>query len=435
MKKLIYKIRFNLVVVIIAGILLPACSVDAKDAQHKPITKELISLLEKNTELKHMLKKSIAEAKKINPDVKTNPVQNLADYYNFVDRAAELIPQDVINNPSNLIRDQILQSICYFYFLVDQPLSQLKDKGLFKNVLQYYKPFSAWMLKFANTWGDFLDTEKSWNKKAYNEFYNDPKFGLKKGWYESASKWKTFNQFFARYLKSPNMRPIASPGDSAVVVSPADSVPQGTWAIDENSNIIVDGGLKVKLATFFSIKELLAGSTYKDAFAGGALTHTFLNVFDYHRYHFAVGGTVKDKKIISQNVALEVAWSPEKKKYVPIDSTGWQFSQTRGYVIVDTGKYGLVALIPMGMAQVSSVNFEKNVTVGSVHKKGDMLGNFLFGGSDFVMLYQKKAGLELTAPSENKIIPKSGSEHHHQLMIYKHILMGQKYGVMNGSGK
>jgi len=201
---------------------------------------------------------------------------------------------------------------------------------------------------------------------------------LQKGWYEPASNWKTFNEFFAKYLISSDARPIAAPDDTKVVVLPADSVPQGVWQIDESSNIQVSDGLKVKLTTYYSIADLLGRrkAGIKDAFANGILTHTFLNVNDYHRYHFAVGGTIIEKNIISENVALEVAWNPEQGKYIPIDSTGWQFTQTRGYVIVDTGKYGLVALIPMGMAQVSSVNFEENVQVDSIHKKGDMLGKF-----------------------------------------------------------
>ena len=232
------------------------------------------------------------------------------------------------------------------------------------------------------------------------------------------------------------MRPITSPDNPALVVLPADSVPQGVWAIDGNSNIRVDGGLKVKLLTYYNVKELLGeNSQYRDAFANGVLTHTFLNVNDYHRYHFAVGGTVKEKKIISQNVALEVSWNPEQGKYDPIDSTGWQFSQTRGYVIVDTGKYGLVALIPMGMAQVSSVNFEDDVQVGGNHKKGDMLGNFLFGGSDFIMLFQKKAGFEITAAIEDKTVSKSASGQGRRVTTYKHALMGEEYGVMKGQAK
>ena len=232
------------------------------------------------------------------------------------------------------------------------------------------------------------------------------------------------------------MRPIASPNDPSVVVSPADSVPQGVWPIDENSNIRVEGGLKVKYSTFYSIKELLGeNSQYKDAFANGVLTHTFLNVYDYHRYHFAVGGTIKEKKIIEQNVALEAVWSPEHGKYVPIDSTGWQFTQTRGYVIVETDKYGLVVLMPMGMAQVSSVNFEEDVNEGATHKKGDMLGFFLFGGSDFIMLFQEKAGFEITASGKDKIVKKSDSDHGRIVTGYKHILMGGEYGEMKGSIK
>lgn len=383
---------------------------------HKAITQDLIGLIEKNPEIGNMLEVSIAKAKEINPDPKTNPVQNLSDYYNFIDSASELIPRDVLGNPSDLTRDQILQSICYFYFLVDQPLSELENKGLFDNTIQYYEPFSSWLRDFADTWGSFLDTEASWSPEIYQEFYNDPSYGLQKGWYESSSNWSTFNRFFSRYLESPNARPIASPNDTMVVVSPADSVPQGTWAIDNNSTIQVEDGLEVKLVHYYSVRDLLGNdSQYRDAFANGVLTHSFLNVNDYHRYHFAVGGTIKEKKKVVQNVALEVAWNSTQNKYDPIDSTGWQFSQTRGYVIVDTGKYGLVALIPMGMAQVSSVNFEDDVEVGATHEKGDMLGNFLFGGSDFVMLFQERAGFEMTATQGN------------------HILMGEEYGVIKGT--
>lgn len=187
----------------------------------------------------------------------------------------------------------------------------------------------------------------------------------------------------------------------------------------------------MKLATYYNVEDLLSeDSPYKDVFANGMLTHTFLNVNDYHRYHFGVGGEVKERKIIQQNVALEVTWSAEQGKYLPLDSTGWQFTQTRSYVIVDTGKFGLVALIPMGMAQVSSVNLEDNVKVGSVHKKGDPLGYFLFGGSDFIMLFQEKAAFEITAPIDQKIITKDDSDHGHIVTTYKHLLMGEEYGVM-----
>lgn len=433
MNKAVHSARRILIIAAVAGLALAAIHALPKGDAHKPVTRRLMRLIERNPRIGDLLSASIAKAKQANPDPKTNPAQSLQEYFDFIDRASELIPREVLEHPSDLTREQILQSICYFYFLVDQPLDELEDKGLFDNTLQYDPAFSGWLRDFAGTWGKFLDTQASWGEACYREFLKDPRFGLQRGWYEDPSRWTTFNQFFSRHLRSPAARPIALPENPAVVVSPADSVPQGLWAIDKDSSIHVASGLKVKLVTYFNVADLLGKDcAYKEAFAGGVLTHTFLNVNDYHRFHFAVGGTVKDMGILQRNVALEVAWNPGLGRYVPIDSTGWQFSQTLGYVIVDTGGYGLVALIPMGMAQVSSVNFEKDVMVGSIHKKGDMLGTFLFGGSDFVMLFQKKAGFEILAPAEHKLLTREDSDQGHAVVAYKHLLMGEKYGLMKG---
>ena len=109
-------------------------------------------------------------------------------------------------------------------------------------------------------------------------------FGLAKGWYEDASNWKTFNQFFARRLKNPEVRPIASPNDESVVVSPADTCTQGVWQIDNEGYIIGhdEPGVQIKSKKFNSIAELVGpNSQYHDAFNGGTLTHSFLNVYDY----------------------------------------------------------------------------------------------------------------------------------------------------------
>jgi hypothetical protein len=146
-------------------------------------------------------------------------------------------------------------------------------------------------------------------------------------------------------------------------------------------------------------------SSYNNAFANGTLTHTFLDVDDYHRYHFPVDGTIKEVRIIQSDDAVGgfLTWDPKTNKYVlDANTPGWQNIETRGCVIVETPKYGLVALLPIGMSQVSSINFKKSVKVGSTVKKGDMLGYFLFGGSDYVMLFQSKVDFKLTVPSFSK---------------------------------
>lgn len=402
-----------------------SCPGNASVEKHEPATVELMALADKDPELKSLLIKSIGLAKTENPDRATNPAQTLDEFYAFIDWATFALPWNILKDQSYpLLYDQIDQSLDYFYFAIDRPLPELEGKGLYRNSLQYHEPFRSWLIRFVRSWGAYLDTTGSWDNEFYKKAYEDKRFGLDRGWYEDPSRWTTFNQFFARYLKSPDQRPIARPEDRSVVVAPADSVPQGVWEIDANSNLVSKKGVEVKSSTVYSIKDLLGkNSAYRDAFANGVLTHTFLDVDDYHRYHFPVGGTVKEIKIISQDDAVggTIAWSPEKKKYLLDSATpGWQFIETRGYVIIQTENYGLVALIPVGMSQVSSVNFEKNIQVGATFKKGDMLGYFLFGGSDFVMLFQKNAGFKLTAPMDGKD-------------RYKHVLMGESIGVLTGA--
>ena len=205
MKTTIKKTKLFAVIIMAAGLILPASVLLAQNAEHKSITRELIQLLTDKPVIEVMLKESLEKAKSINPDIVTNPAQDLESYYAYIDSASQLIPQQILDVPAILIRDQILQSICYFYFLIDQPLTELEDKGYFKNSFQYYPSFSEWLVKFADAWGKFLDTEESWTPKTFRQFYDDPQFGLQIGWYESPSNWKTFNQFFSKYLRTPHL--------------------------------------------------------------------------------------------------------------------------------------------------------------------------------------------------------------------------------------
>jgi len=391
-------------------------------------TLELISIVENNPNIKSMLIKSINQAKVVNPDKNTNPAQTLAEYYDFVTWAETCMPWSILpKTPYTSLYDKIDQSLDYFYFINDQPLTELEGLGLYNNSLQYVQPYSDWMVSFNKAWGLYLDTPESWKDEYYQLALTDNKFGLSAGWYEDPSNWKTFNQFFARYLKSPDKRPINSPDDSTIVVSPADAIPQGVWQIDANSNIVLKGGVPIKSGTLTSIVKLIGeDSQYKNEFANGVMTHTFLDVQDYHRYHFPVGGIIEEVRNIAEQDAVGgiITWDPAIQRYMfdPTTVPGWQSIETRGCIIIDTEDYGLVAILPIGMSQICSVKFEDNIHAGTRVKKGDMLGCFLFGGSDIVMIFQPRAGFVLEPPN--------GMNNNQS---YKHMLMGEKYGVLTGS--
>ena len=416
-------------IMICGATVLTSCSKDDNPSQpeqpekvYSASTRELITLVNSNAQLKSLLEKAIAKGVEINPDRETNPAQTLSEYYDFIEWAAHAMPWSVVTQPEGTdIFTRIDQSLNYFFFINDIPLDELDGQSLYNNSLQYFEPYRSWLKTFAKAWGAYLDTEDSWNQAYYDIVAKEDTFGISKGWYEDASNWKTFNQFFARKLNSPAVRPIASPEDNSVVVSPADACTQGVWQIDKEGYIVQDeeAGVQVKSKKFSSIAELVGpNSQYRDAFNGGTLTHSFLNVYDYHRYHFPMTGKVKEVNLIEADYAVggTITWNPKTKKYdLFCDTPGWQSIETRGCVILETPDYGVVALLPIGMMPVTSINWAPEVKVGAEVTKGQELGHFLFGGSDFVILFQ--SGIRFTLKPQ----------------LFSHQLMGEELGRLTSS--
>ena len=168
------------------------CSfINAQEKQHKPITRQLINIVEHNAEIRNMLISSIEKARKINSDKKTNPAQTLEEYYDFIDWAAKAMPWAIL--PAQIyspLYEQMYQALTYFYFINDQPLKELENKGYYNNSLQYHEPYRTWLIEFIKQYGMFLSTSKSWNEQYYKKVLADKSFGLQKGWYESPSNWK-----------------------------------------------------------------------------------------------------------------------------------------------------------------------------------------------------------------------------------------------------
>ena len=391
--------------------------VETKKSEHSKMTKDLQKLLDKDPKLKKLMEKSLAKAKKVNPDKSTNPAQSLDELYEFTDWAATCEPWNVIpGKKSDKLYEHIDQSVDYFWFLVDQPLKELEGKGYYYPTLQYHEPIKSWCKEYADEWGKFLSTKDSWNDEYYELAKSDKRFGMDKGWYADKNIWTSYNDFFSRKLVSPRVRPISD----TEVVAPADSTPQGEWDIDKNGKIEDEDkdGTIVKGAKFDQISDLIGPeSKYKNSFNDGTFTHTFLDVNDYHRYHFPVSGKIVElKKIKGTNAAGGITvWDKKNQKYVLVDQVpGWQMIETRDLVVIDTKEYGYVAILPIGMSQICSCNWEKDLKVGDEVKKGEPMGYFLFGGSDICMVFQDKADFDFILKAD-----KNGK--------YPHLLMGEAY--------
>ena len=208
-----------------------------------------------------------------------------------------------------------------------------------------------------------------------DSFFKNSKYKVEE-YIEPPGGWLTYNQFLARHVK-PWKRPVADRCNDDIIVSPADSKYLGKWTLNDNATITVKGDT-------YSMSDLLAGSRYQRKFKGGVFTHSYLSVYDYHRYHTPVSGTVVEVKKIPGRT-----WTNEVQKLTgktTVDDIGFQFNQTRGYIIIKTNTAGFVAVVPVGMGFVSSVNI--TVEEGVKLSKGDEFGFFAYGGSDIIMLFE-----------------------------------------------
>ena len=388
--------KLNLMLMLCLLVGLASCDVKQKDQDkgYSETTMELIQMVEENSELKSLLTEAIEKGKSINPDKKTNPVQSLEEYYDFVDYSQKVMPWDVILCPGQpTIFGRMYQALCYCYFINCMPLESLEGKDLFTASVQYTEPYRNWLVKYCQSWGNYLSSTESWNKEYEELMMVQEELGMTNGWYEDPSNWHSFNDFFARRLASPDQRPIAEPDNEAVIASPCDSEPQGVWAIDEDSYIVTDSKIAVKSRVFNSVRNLISPeSPYCEAFAGGTFYHAFLNVNDYHRYHFPVSGVLKELRVIPGDDALggSITWEPELQQYVVDCSVpGWQSVETRGLAIVETEEYGLVAVMPIGMSQVASINFEENLKVGDRVVFGKYAGTDVkYQGEEYTIMHQ-----------------------------------------------
>ena len=386
-------------------IVLAACSNDdtpitpEKERQHTEAVSELIRLMDGNPDVKALLEKSITRAVAVNPDRRYNPAQTLTEFYDFVDWNVRQLPWDVMIHQAPSEYGQSLygrtdQGVGYFWFLVQQPLEELEGRGYYYPTVEFVEPFASWLTTYANSWGNWLSTEESWNDTYYNMVATDPDWGLSKGWYEDGSRWRTYNDFFSRRLASPDMRPIAD----VEVVSPADSWPKELWTIGDDNRLEYPADLQIKTAKLSDIAQLIGeDSEYKDAFAEGTLTHTFLDVNDYHRYHSPVSGIIRELRHIPGVAAGGgyTLWDNDEKLYYYHNNMGFQMVETRSCAIIETEDFGLVAMMPIGMSQICSCNWLESLHVGDRLERGQEMGYFLFGGSDIVLIFQRDINVQL----------------------------------------
>lgn len=193
----------------------------------------------------------------------------------------------------------------------------------------------------------------------------------------------SWNDFFTRHF-AEGRRPVAGPEDDRVIASVCESTPYklstGVRRRDE---------FWVKEQPY-SLEDLLAHDEDVDEFVGGTVYQAFLSATNYHRWHSPVSGTVR-RAFVQPGTYFSEADTEGKKSIEPPESQGYlAHMATRAIILIDADNpaIGLVAVVLVGMNEVSSCVIDPHVTPGHHLEKGEELGYFQYGGSTECVVFR-----------------------------------------------
>ena len=253
---------------------------------------------------------------------------------------------------------------------------------------------NAALEKILNTWCEFLDSPAStyvlndspsgWKSEAaraaigIEQYQHDPD--------DEHWGFTSWNAFFTRRFRD-GQRPVAEPDDDKVVVSPCESTP---YAIARNVQRQDRFWLKSQP---YSLQDVLHGDEAVEQFVGGTVYQAYLSATNYHRWHAPVSGTVVRAFPVPGTYYSE-ADSEGTSAGEPQESHGYLAHVAARAVILleaDDPTLGLVAFVPVGMADVSSCLIADHVVPGARVCKGDEIGRFQFGGSTCCLIFRPGA--------------------------------------------
>ena len=324
-------------------------------AAHEPVVQQLVDIVAANPVFRSELEAALLEQE-------TSSYwhgKTLDDMYQFFDEWVVFLPHI----------DDARQYMDRFYEFADGGRGQQ---------LAASDPLRGWLYQFMLAVGQFNESPAS--AAAVPWWTGDPRINMA-DYIVPAGGYSSFNEFFIRRIKA-GVRPIDSPQNPGVIVSPADS------SLMKIADKLTSASTMSVKGENLNIYELLGHDQLTKNFINGKAILCMLNTTDYHRYHSPVSG-----RIVSQKQMAGL--------YYGMDG-GWVeyfFQHRRGYFIFDTPQYGHVAMVCVGMFTISSVNFI--TSPGDFVNKGDELGNFAYGGSAVILLFEP-GRVSFTVPLEGR---------------------------------
>lgn len=257
-----------------------------------------------------------------------------------------------------------------------------------------HPPINAMLKKILGAWCAFLRSEASlivinesptgWKcpqARALTriaEFQHDP--------HDRHWGFTSWNDFFTRRFK-PGARPVAAPDDPSIIVNACESTP---YNIGRNVRHRDEFWVKSQP---YSLHDMLAGDPSAEDFVGGTVYQAYLSAFNYHRWHSPVTGTILKAENVEGTYFSEAEAEGEDPAG-PGRSQGYIAHVAARAIIhiqADDPAIGHMAVIPVGMGEVSSCVIDPRIRPQARVTKGDELGYFQYGGSTHCLVFRPGA--------------------------------------------
>ena len=385
-----------------------------------PVIKELRITIENNPVMIKLMNSMVVEVKKSR---KTSPVRNIRQLLLILNHVLTVAPTYEDPGPNGEIRiNSIPLAAAFGEYASTQAGRELFSRA---DITQVFA-------KYLDAYREFLDSKES-TKVLYDKpngwMVNEgaKQFMQMEDYIEPKDGYPNWNAYFSRHLK-PGARPISQPDNDEIVACPIDGI---IYNLQHNVQEFSKFWIKRQP---YSLNALLnSNDKYVKQFIGGSVWQAFLDPYNYHRWHTPVSGEVIDIiQVGGLNPSSENDLLQSQGLYYSIlrwpgfgEFSDWTGSlpymamlNRRAIIYVKNETVGLVAIIPVGMLEVSSILI--TVKKGDKLKKGDELGCFQYGGSTFALVFQKDKIRNFT------ILPPQNIEES-QLPL----LMGEKIAVAN----
>lgn len=143
----------------------------------------------------------------------------------------------------------------------------------------------------------------------------------------------------------------------------------------------------------YSIRDMLAGDPSTEEFVGGTVYQAYLSAYNYHRWRSPVSGVVRRAFNVAGTYFSEA--DPEGEDPVgPNNSQAYiAHVAARAVILIEAGDptIGLVAVVPVGMGEISSCRIAPTIKPKAWLRKGDELGFFQYGGSTCCLVFRPGA--------------------------------------------